>query len=99
MPEERIIWRNKKAAGIYHREVARENPGVIDENYIKNYIISKRKVKVVSLGIGVGRELYWLDKLNNIKPNTLGQVSRIAGVSPADISILLIYLKSKSGRQ
>lgn len=67
MPEERIIWRNKKAAGIYHREVARENPGVIDENYIKNYIISKRKVKVVSLGIGVGRELYWLDKLNNIK--------------------------------
>lgn len=39
------------------------------------------------------------EKLNSIKPNTLGQASRIAGVSPADISILLIYLKSKSGRQ
>ncbi|MCE5329398.1 tRNA uridine-5-carboxymethylaminomethyl(34) synthesis enzyme MnmG [bacterium] len=34
------------------------------------------------------------DKLNTVKPNTLGQASRIAGVSPADISILLISLKS-----
>ncbi|MDD5659555.1 MAG: FAD-dependent oxidoreductase, partial [Actinomycetota bacterium] len=34
------------------------------------------------------------DKLNTIKPNTLGQASRIAGISPADISILLINLKS-----
>jgi tRNA uridine 5-carboxymethylaminomethyl modification enzyme len=32
------------------------------------------------------------DKLNKIKPQTLGQASRISGISPADISVLMVYL-------
>ena len=32
-------------------------------------------------------------KLNQHKPNSVGQASRISGVSPADISVLLIYLE------
>ena len=35
------------------------------------------------------------EKLTKIKPNTLGQASRIAGISPADISILILNLKGK----
>ncbi len=32
------------------------------------------------------------DKLHKIKPQTLGQASRISGISPADISVLMVYL-------
>lgn len=34
------------------------------------------------------------EKLNKIRPLSVGQASRISGVSPADISVLIIYLKS-----
>ena len=34
-------------------------------------------------------------KLKDIKPENIGQASRISGVSPADISVLLVYLKMK----
>lgn len=33
------------------------------------------------------------EKLNKIKPRSIGQASRISGVTPSDISILLVYLK------
>ena len=38
-------------------------------------------------------------KLTQIKPDSLGQASRITGVSPADISVLLIYLEQMNRRK
>ena len=35
-------------------------------------------------------------KLNKHKPHSIGQASRISGVSPADISVLLVYLQTKN---
>ncbi len=57
----------------------------------------KMEAKVLPEGIDYeeikGLRLEARQKLNKIKPYSIGQASRISGVSPADISVLLIYLE------
>ncbi|OQX92475.1 MAG: tRNA uridine-5-carboxymethylaminomethyl(34) synthesis enzyme MnmG [candidate division Zixibacteria bacterium 4484_95] len=36
-----------------------------------------------------------IEKLNRFKPNSLGQASRISGVSPGDIAVLMVHLRSR----
>ena len=42
-----------------------------------------------------GLRLEAIQKLNQIKPRSVGQASRISGVSPADINVILVYLEKQ----
>ena len=74
------------------------------EGYIKrenDNIEKTRKVETIELPEDIdyaelsGLRLEARQKLNKIKPRTLGQAKRIDGVSPADINVIMIYLKMK----
>lgn len=58
------------------------------ESKILQENIDYEQIKGISLE---GRQ-----KLNKFKPHSIGQASRISGVSPADISVLLIYLQQRN---
>ena len=57
------------------------------EKKIIPYEINYQEISGISLE---GRQ-----KLEKLKPHSVGQASRISGVSPADISVLLVYLQMK----
>lgn len=76
------------------------------EGYIKRQqaqVDEMHRLEVRALSDGIdygtitGLRLEAQEKLNKIRPKSVGQASRISGVSPADISVLLIYLE-KEGR-
>jgi tRNA uridine 5-carboxymethylaminomethyl modification enzyme len=43
-----------------------------------------------------GLSIEEVEKLNRIKPRTLGQAQRISGVNPSAIQAIMIYLKGKN---
>lgn len=72
------------------------------EGYIekaKKEAIRLAKLEEVKIPDGIdflkldGLRLEARQKFNNVKPHTIGQASRISGVNPSDISMLLLHLK------
>lgn len=75
------------------------------EGYIKkqnNQINEMKRLEVKKLPLDLeysnihGLRLEAIEKLNKVKPENIGQASRISGVSPADISVLLIWLSKNN---
>jgi len=74
------------------------------EGYIKKQLAqveqfkkleNKRIPKDFNFGETGGLRIEAIEKLQEIKPTSIGQASRISGVSPADISVLLIALEQR----
>ena len=62
------------------------------EGFIK---LERKKLPIdIDYSLIKGLRLEARQKLNDIRPLNIGQASRISGVSPADISVLLIYLQT-----
>ena len=86
----------KDKEGIEQAQISIKYSGYIEKekqaaekfNRLENISIPKKinyhKIKSIS---SEGRE-----KLTKIQPSTIGQASRISGVSPSDVSVLLIYM-------
>ncbi len=67
----------------------------LQEDQVKKFKALEEKLlpKDIEYNTIKGLRLEARQKLDKIKPNSIGQASRISGVSPADISVLLIYLE------
>ncbi|MBQ7953947.1 MAG: tRNA uridine-5-carboxymethylaminomethyl(34) synthesis enzyme MnmG, partial [Clostridia bacterium] len=74
------------------------------EGYIKRQIEQAEQVKKldnkkipanINYDDVYGLRIEARQKLADIRPESVGQASRISGVSPADIAVLLVYLKTK----
>ena len=49
----------------------------------------------IDYGKVTGLRIEAREKLEKIRPVSFGQASRISGVSPADISVLMVYMESR----
>ena len=72
------------------------------QRYIeKEHDVAERILKFEDIPLTAGFDYYSLtalsyearEKLSKMQPSTIGQASRISGVSPADVSVLLIHLQ------
>ncbi len=78
------------------------------EGYIKRQImevehIQKLEKKMLPQNFDyktiTGLSLEGMEKLNRVQPENIGQASRISGVSPADVSVLIIWLSQRNSQQ
>jgi tRNA uridine 5-carboxymethylaminomethyl modification enzyme len=84
-------------------EIAAKYQGYIDRQ--KDEIAKQKGSESIKLGADIdyadvhGLSTEALQKLTLHKPETIGQAGRISGITPATISLLLVYLKRKYKKQ
>jgi tRNA uridine 5-carboxymethylaminomethyl modification enzyme len=84
-------------------EIAAKYQGYIDRQ--KEEIAKQAGSEHIKLGDAIdyvdvhGLSIEARQKLTQFKPETIGQANRISGITPATISLLLVYLKRKNKKQ
>lgn len=76
----------------YEGYIQRQNKQINEMRRLEKQILSEN----INYSEIKGLRLEAIEKLNKVRPINLGQASRISGVSPADISVLMIWLARKS---
>lgn len=88
-----------EAAVLEQVEIAAKYQGYIDRQ--KEEVAKQKGSENIKLGEAVdyhqvhGLSIEARQKLMTLRPETIGQASRISGITPATISLLLVYLKRK----
>jgi len=85
------VWRTVEVRVKYAGYIKRELSEVEKQRKLE----ARRLPPDIDYSSILGLRLEAVEKLNKIRPENIGQASRISGVSPADISVLLIYLSAK----
>ncbi|MGD9901472.1 MAG: tRNA uridine-5-carboxymethylaminomethyl(34) synthesis enzyme MnmG [Spirochaetales bacterium] len=75
-----------KYEGYIKRQLEQIEQSKKQEEMLLSEMLDYNKIK--------GLRIEAIQKLDKIKPTSIGQASRISGVSPADISVLIVYLKA-----
>ena len=60
------------------------------EVILEDLIANRKLGESIRLKYGSGHQEA-VDKLTRVKPSTIGQASRISGISPSDISVLMVF--------
>lgn len=90
--------------GLYSDEIVRQVEIELKySGYVeKQHRLVEKQAKMETKRLGdidyssiKGLRLEAAEKLNSVKPENIGQASRISGVSPADIAVLMVYLKGR----
>ncbi|MCH4891236.1 tRNA uridine-5-carboxymethylaminomethyl(34) synthesis enzyme MnmG [Acidaminobacter sp. JC074] len=84
------IWKQCEISIKYEGYISKQLKQVEKFKSLEN-----KKIRDIDFNLVEGLRLEARQKLNEIKPTSIGQASRISGVSPADISVLLVYLDYK----
>lgn len=93
-----LTWEEKQQVGIqvkYEGYINLQNAQVEKFKKLENKILSQD----IDYNKIEGLRIEARQKLNKIKPLSIGQASRISGVSPADVSVLLIYLEQLNRKE
>ena len=82
-------------------EITLKYAGYIDRQLRQVEEMKRLEERVLPAGLDYrsihGIRMEARQKLTDIRPRNLGQASRVSGVSPADIAVLMVYLKQGEG--